>query len=211
MLKLDLDSDQTVSLNWRRVASTHSFQVRGAFAYGLRSLSSTTNAELQELLIDDQTQPEYCKASTACWGYLIWDCVITGCIQSLMCSWSFVALQAGPDGVRLYSAMWGCFVFAGEHSKGYRRPSTKAELLYLHQNPMPLCASTGVLQAHAPRSRLEAYPARDLLHAACASHSTSHNSRGVLLFVAILNHRQTKLLCMWLTQLACRSPVAGQA
>ncbi|KAL3157411.1 hypothetical protein ABBQ32_011886 [Trebouxia sp. C0010 RCD-2024] len=181
MLKLDLDSDQTVSLNWRRVASTHSFQVRGAFAYGLRSLSSTTNAELQELLIDDQTQPEYCKASTACWGYLIWDCVITGCIQSLMCSWSFVALQAGPDGVRLYSAMWGCFVFAG------------------------------VLQAHAPRSRLEAYPARDLLHAACASHSTSHNSRGVLLFVAILNHRQTKLLCMWLTQLACRSPVAGQA
>lgn len=112
-----------------------------------------------------------------------------------MCSWSFVALQAGPDGVRLYSAMWGGLVFAGEHYKGYRRLSTRAELLYLHQNMLCLYASTGVLQAHTPGSRLQAYPAGDLLHAARASHSTSHNSSGAPLFVAAVHHGQTKLLC----------------
>lgn len=68
MLKLDLDSDQTVSLNWRRVASTHSFQ---------------------ELLIDDPTQPEYCKAATAFWGLALTACACTVLCGAVWCLLGF--------------------------------------------------------------------------------------------------------------------------
>ena len=72
MLRLDQDSDQTVSFNWRRVASTHSFQVRAFWSAACDAFALTTKAfraVTQELLCDNQAQPEQYKAATAIWGY----------------------------------------------------------------------------------------------------------------------------------------------
>ncbi|DBA72953.1 TPA: hypothetical protein ACH3X2_009903 [Trebouxia sp. C0005] len=73
MLKLDQDSDQKVSVNWRRVASTHSFQVCCTL------LDTTckdywgtfTRAVAQELLSKQSEHHKSYGFSTVIWGLVL--------------------------------------------------------------------------------------------------------------------------------------------